>query len=120
MDEFFVSKPTRETYAPPLILSVRSVGVETALSQTPGRTECGAARSREGWILLTFAREKNDGRRGGPGRNIENDDIDTASPKSRKKRADSPEVGQALRTVYQRTIEEDIPPDLLDLLGKLG
>ena len=69
---------------------------------------------------MTFAREKNDGRRSGPVRNAENDDIDISSPKSRKKRADSPEVGQALRTVYQRTIDEDIPPDLLDLLGKLG
>jgi hypothetical protein len=41
-------------------------------------------------------------------------------PKSKKKRGDTPEVGQALRSVYQRTVEEDIPPDLLDLLGKLG
>ncbi len=30
------------------------------------------------------------------------------------------EVGDALRTVYQRTIAEDIPPEMLDLLGKLG
>ena len=42
------------------------------------------------------------------------------SPKSRKKKGPSPEVGHALRAAYQRTIDEDIPPDLLDLLGKLG
>lgn len=29
-------------------------------------------------------------------------------------------VGQALRSAYQRTVNEDIPADLLDLLGKLG
>lgn len=36
-----------------------------------------------------------------------------------KKRGD-PELGQALRSVYQRTIDEDIPSEMLDLLGKLG
>lgn len=30
------------------------------------------------------------------------------------------DVGNALKTVYQRTIDEDIPPEMLDLLGKLG
>src|SRR4028119_1561095 len=30
------------------------------------------------------------------------------------------EVGGALRTVYQTTINEDIPPEMLELLGKLG
>ncbi|GGE79262.1 NepR family anti-sigma factor [Sphingomonas prati] len=29
-------------------------------------------------------------------------------------------VGQALRSAYQRTVNEDVPADLLDLLGKLG
>ncbi|QPQ56275.1 hypothetical protein IC614_06555 [Allosphingosinicella flava] len=41
------------------------------------------------------------------------------APKSKKKPA-SPEVGHALRSVYQQTINEDIPPEMLDLLGKLG
>jgi hypothetical protein len=41
-------------------------------------------------------------------------------PKSNKKGTNSGEVGQALRSIYQRTINEDVPPDLLDLLGKLG
>lgn len=30
------------------------------------------------------------------------------------------DMGSALRTVYQRTVEEEIPPEMLDLLGKLG
>ncbi|HEX8653930.1 MAG TPA: NepR family anti-sigma factor [Allosphingosinicella sp.] len=31
-----------------------------------------------------------------------------------------PEFGQALRSAYQRTLDEDVPPEMLDLLGKLG
>lgn len=30
------------------------------------------------------------------------------------------DMGSALRSVYQRTVEEPVPDDLLDLLGKLG
>lgn len=30
------------------------------------------------------------------------------------------EMGTALRSVYQQTVEEQIPDDLLDLLGKLS
>ncbi|MEN2785686.1 NepR family anti-sigma factor [Sphingomonas qilianensis] len=29
------------------------------------------------------------------------------------------DMGSALRTVYQKTVEESIPPEMLDLLGKL-
>ena len=36
------------------------------------------------------------------------------------KRAPSSEVGSALRSVYDRALNEDIPPEMLDLLGKLG
>ena len=52
--------------------------------------------------------------------NAENGNDVERRPKPKKKRGDSPEVGQALRTVYQRTVDEDIPPEMLDLLGKLG
>lgn len=38
----------------------------------------------------------------------------------RKKSEDAPQdVGRALRTVYDETLREDVPPDFLDLLGKL-
>ena len=30
------------------------------------------------------------------------------------------EMGSALRSVYQKTVEEEIPDEMLDLLGKLG
>lgn len=29
-------------------------------------------------------------------------------------------MGSALRSVYQRTVEEEVPDEFLDLLGKLG
>ncbi len=53
-------------------------------------------------------------------RSEEASDSRPAKPKSKKKSTSSAEVGGALRSIYQRTIDEDIPPDLLDLLGKLG
>ncbi len=33
---------------------------------------------------------------------------------------DDTHVGQVLRTVYQRAVDEDIPSEMLDLLSKLG
>jgi hypothetical protein len=36
------------------------------------------------------------------------------------KRAPSGEIGSALRSVYDGALNEDIPPEMLDLLGKLG
>jgi hypothetical protein len=75
-----------------------------------------AARGDE---ILTFAREKDGDRR--PRLDVagEAETPPTRSARSRKK-SDSPEVGSALRSVYQRTVDEQIPPDLLDLLGKLS
>jgi Anti-sigma factor NepR len=52
--------------------------------------------------------------------NSENGNDVDRRPKPKKKRNESPEVGHALRSVYQRTVNEDIPPEMLDLLGKLG
>ena len=45
---------------------------------------------------------------------------DTPRSPTKKRRAGGSEVGDALKTVYQRTVDEDIPPEMLDLLGKLG
>jgi hypothetical protein len=42
-------------------------------------------------------------------------------PKSKgKKRVPAGDVGAALRSVYDRAVREEIPPEMLDLLGKLG
>jgi len=47
---------------------------------------------------------------------------DTQPADTKSKRADTlqDQVGTALRTVYQRTIEEDLPPELASLLDKLA
>lgn len=68
---------------------------------------------------MTFAREKDGDRR--PLVELDGDaEIGSARPPRRKKRSETPEIGSALRTVYQRTVDEDVPPEFLDLLGKLG
>jgi hypothetical protein len=67
---------------------------------------------------LIFEDDRDSGRGRRPATSSESHQPD--SPKTRKKRGASPEVGHALRAAYQRTIAEDIPPEMLDLLGKLG
>ena len=37
-----------------------------------------------------------------------------------ERRPASPGVGNALREAYQEALREDVPPEMLDLLGKLG
>lgn len=37
-----------------------------------------------------------------------------------RNRGDNRNVGAALRSVYQETVNEDVPSEMLDLLGKLG
>lgn len=43
-------------------------------------------------------------------------------PKARRTadpRSDDPQVGAALRSVYQKAVEEAVPDEMLDLLSKL-
>ncbi len=47
-------------------------------------------------------------------------DAATTDAKSGKPSPRTQDMGQALRSVYQRTVEESVPDDLLALLGKLG
>lgn len=67
---------------------------------------------------MTFTDDKDGERRRKPAISSESQDPD--HPKPRKKRTNTPEVGNALRAAYQQAINEDIPPEMLDLLGKLG
>ena len=46
-------------------------------------------------------------------------DIDD-EPRGRRRRTANTDLGQALRKAYDDAIEEAIPPEMLDLLGKLG
>jgi hypothetical protein len=67
---------------------------------------------------LTFVHDKDDERRRKSAPAPESQGPDVSKP--RKKRGNTPEVGNALRAAYQQTIDETIPPEFLDLLGKLG
>jgi hypothetical protein len=67
---------------------------------------------------LIFADDKDGERRRKSAPTPESRDAEDRRP--RKKRGNTPEVGHALRAAYQQTINEDIPPEFLDLLGKLG
>jgi hypothetical protein len=67
---------------------------------------------------LTFASDKDDERRRRSAPSPQGHESD--APAARKKRGTTPEVGNALRAAYQQTIDETIPPEFLDLLGKLG
>ncbi len=67
---------------------------------------------------MNFANDKDDERRRRSAPSP--DSHDTDAPRAKKKRGGTPEVGNALRAAYQQTIDESIPPEFLDLLGKLG
>lgn len=66
---------------------------------------------------MTFQTDKE----GQNGRKPHLDPKTSHAPERRgRKRAPASPVGDALRSVYDRTVAEDIPPEMLDLLGKLG
>jgi len=65
---------------------------------------------------LSFDDDRESRRKRKPDR----DEAPPAPPRAAKKRPPVSEVGDALRSAYQRTLAEDIPPEMLDLLGKLG
>ena len=67
---------------------------------------------------MTFANDKDDERRRKSAPSPQSHD--STPPLGKKKRGGTPEVGNALRAAYQQTIDETIPPEFLDLLGKLG
>ena len=68
---------------------------------------------------MSFADER-DGERRRKADEDAGDDSPRSSVRKQKKKPAAPEVGNALRSAYQRTLDEDIPPEMLDLLGKLG
>ena len=67
---------------------------------------------------MSFADEKDGERRRKADAQGGEDRARSSTKRMRKQPA--PEVGNALRSAYQRTLDEDIPPEMLDLLGKLG
>jgi hypothetical protein len=113
--QFFVSTPTAGDYF------ARGAGHASYNRQQPA---CGSPWQEQraarplGVVDLTFANDKDDERRRRSVPTPESHGND--APKTRKKRGATPEVGNALRAAYQQTIDESIPPEFLDLLGKLG
>jgi hypothetical protein len=79
----------------------------------------GAARGRDGVGILNFNIDK-DGEARRRAEQVVEGNVGTNFAKKKKKRGAAPEVGNALRAAYDQTLSEDIPPEMLDLLGKLG
>jgi hypothetical protein len=119
MAEFFVSMAARA------IISSANGGVCPACRAGGGwgirLYVCGSGRGA--WPRwgrnLTFSNDKD-----GEARRRSEDPVEgngSASPSRKKKRrGPAPEVGHALRAAYDQAVNEDIPPEMLDLLGQLG
>jgi hypothetical protein len=73
-------------------------------------------RRREGNSILGFENESGRRRKSDPTPPADDENM----PTIRKKRGPNAEIGQALRQAYREAIDETIPPEMLDLLGKLG
>lgn len=117
LDDFFVSMATRAANKAPGMGFVRLWPASAQFFEPATITAAGAALSR-GVFDLTFVHQKDGDRRRKS--NQANVTDPAGAPRAKKKRPDKQELGSALRSVYQRTVEEDIPPEMLDLLGKLG
>lgn len=76
----------------------------------------GRGVGREGKKILAFQNDTDRRRKTDHPQQPQSEE----APRSRKKRGANSEVGQALRAAYQQAVSENIPPEMLDLLGKLG
>jgi len=65
---------------------------------------------------LSFENESDRRRKTNPAPPADSEDM----PRSRKRRGANSEIGQALRQAYSDAVEEKVPPEFLDLLGRLG
>lgn len=64
--------------------------------------------------------DKDEGRRGKPAAGMKRSASSPAPvPGLKRRRAPAGPVGEALRTAYVEVVAEDIPPEMIDLLGKL-
>jgi len=79
----------------------------------------GAACGSLGVIDLSFQDDRESGRRRRSDQPSDSGNSRDTGAKRRRKASESAEVGQALRTIYDRTVNEAIPAEMLDLLGKL-
>ena len=112
MAEFFVSTPAAGPYQP-------------AGWRLPNscRFAVGELHSElVGGAVLAFDNEEDKRDRKRKAGSAANDDSSSErSPPSRPRgRTGAPGVGNALREAYQEALREEVPPEMLDLLGKLG
>jgi hypothetical protein len=115
MAQFFVSMPPSADYSPGAWGLIIKLGSSRLVAQA--LINAGAAPGARGNIL-SFDNEKDGARRRKSERPSSGSRV---KPRAKDKTPpDSPEVGRALRSVYDDTLNEKIPTDLLDLLGKLG
>jgi hypothetical protein len=85
----------------------------------PARTEPAICRHWRQFILLIEICRGN----GSPvaaSKKLDHDGAPRASAKQGKSKGKNPAVGEALRSIYQQTIDESVPQEMIDLLGKLG
>ncbi|HEY0626638.1 MAG TPA: hypothetical protein VGD10_07875 [Allosphingosinicella sp.] len=80
--------------------------------------EAAGAVNPRGVTNLAVEDDRDDERGRKPALHTKKESLEKSSFK--KKRPVAPEVGNALRSAYEQTVNEDIPPEMLDLLGKLG
>jgi hypothetical protein len=114
--EFFVSNAASPILMPPSYSrSARRTG-KPALRGGTFLQAAGAVRPR-GVKILAFVEDKENSVRR---KQEAASEQDSSAPAKKKKRTNAPAVGNALKSVYQQTVSEEIPPEMLDLLGKLG
>ena len=116
--EFFVSMAPRANYALAKVGSFpsRATAKDVSCASRHKSDAAGAAPAARGDIL-SFEDDRD--RRRKAEHSVEGDAF-VRPGKKRKRRSESSEVGQALRSIYDTTVGEPIPSEMLDLLGKLG
>jgi hypothetical protein len=72
-------------------------------------------------VASTTERDVKGGDRKDVGANTPDSGVKASAQRKRRARAakDEGQVADALRSVYQRAVDEDIPSEMLDLLSKL-
>jgi hypothetical protein len=118
ISEFFVSTATAGHYlAAGWVLRIR---FSISIGGRHGRqlkNAAGAAPASRGVDDLSFENESDRRRKTDPAPLADSEDMPI---RSRKRRGHNAEIGQALRQAYSDAVEESVPPEFLDLLGRLG
>lgn len=87
----------------------------------PRRSEAGVQRAKdrsvESWGTDVLAGDEDKKVASRPDRSARV--AKTGTRKASRHSSRDANVGDALRSVYQQTVNEDVPPEFLDLLGKL-